>query len=138
MSLEARKDKIRRDIARQERYLESLEAMPEFEELKDGSVVAMTVSYGASSPYPVIAYKGGDAWYLTGAKSPNGITSADLAEWLVSQGRHLRSAVVIAEFTVERVPAFDIGEAMAAAMREFPGRRGFLVDTYDESSGRGL
>lgn len=139
MSLEERKERIRRDIARQERYLESLEAMPDFGELKDGSIVAMTVSYGSSSPYPVIAYKGGDSWYLTGAKSPNGVSSADLSEWLITQGRHLRSAVVVAEFTLEPVVPFDIADAMLSAMRQFPGRRaGIFTGTYDESSGRGL
>jgi hypothetical protein len=140
MGLEDRKAALRKEIERKERYLESLEAMPDFDGLADGSIVALTVTYGASRPYPVVAYKGGEGWFLTGAKSPNGITGDELSEWLMSQGRHLRSATVVAEFTLEPVaPAFDLGEAMLSAMREFPGRRvGFYAGTYDEASGRGL
>lgn len=138
MSLEDRKAALRKEIERKERYLESLEAMPDWDSLADGSIVALTVTYGGSRPYPVVAYKGGEGWFLTGAKSPNGITGDDLSEWLMSQGRHLRSATVVAEFTLEPVAPFDIAAAMMDAMREYPHRRAFLRDTYDEASGRGL
>jgi hypothetical protein len=131
---------LRRKIERKERYLETLEAMPEFDALEDGTILALTVTYGRSAPYPVVAYNGGGRWYLTGEKSPNGVTGDELAEWLMSGGRHLRTAEPIATFTIQRVapPVFDLGEAMLSAMREFPGGRFGIVNTYDESSGRGL
>jgi hypothetical protein len=148
MSLEDRKAQLRRElerdetalrnrIERKERYLETLEAMPEFDALGDGTILALTVTYGRSAPYPVVAYNGGGKWHLTGEKSPNGVTGDELAEWLMSSGRHLRTAQVIAEFTVQKVepPVFDLGEAMLTAMREFPAVQ--FGNTYDESSGRG-
>jgi hypothetical protein len=130
---------LRRKIERKERYLETLEAMPEFDALDEGMILALTVTYGRSAPYPVVAYKGGGKWHLTGEKSPNGVTGDELAEWLMTGGRHLRTAQPIAEFTVQKVepPVFDLGEAMLSAMREFPGGRFGIVNTYDESSGRG-
>ena len=129
---------LRRRIERKERYLESLDAMPDFDAMEDGTILAMTVTYGASKPYPVVAYNGGGKWYLTGEKSPNGITGDDLAEWLMSGGRHLRSAQPIAEFTVQRVvpSAFDLTEAMLGAMREVRiPRGGFGPGIYDSPEG---
>lgn len=109
---------LRRRIERKERYLETLEAMPEFDAMPDGSIVTMTVTYGASRPYPVVAYNGGGGkWYLTGEKSPNGVSGDELAEWLMTGGRHLRSAQLIAEFTVEAVRPFDITAAILNSMR---------------------
>jgi hypothetical protein len=129
---------LRRRIERKERYLESLDAMPDFDAMGDGTILAMTVTYGASKPYPVVAYNGGGKWYLTGEKSPNGISGDDLAEWLMSGGRHLRSSQPIAEFTVQRVvpTPFDLTETMLAAMREFGSVRvGRLSDLYDSPEG---
>jgi hypothetical protein len=118
MGLEDRKETLRKEIERKARYLEMLEAMPDFEALADGSIVAMTVTYGASNPYPVVAYKRDDKWSVTGSRSPDSVSSDDLSEWLMSQGRHLRSATVIAEFTLEKVAPFDLGDAILTAMRE--------------------
>jgi hypothetical protein len=118
MGLEDRKEQLRKEIERKARYLETLEAMPDFEALVDGSIVAMAVTYGGSKPYPVIAYKHGDKWSVTGSRSPNAVSSDDLSEWLMSQGRHLRSAAVVAEFALEKVAPFDLGGAILGAMRE--------------------
>lgn len=116
-SLDERKAEIRREIERKARYLETLENMPDFDTLADGTVLGLAVTYGPSRPYAVVAYKTGGFWFATGERSPNKVTGDDLAAWLMSQGRHLRAAQVIAEFEVATVPVFDIGEAMLAAMR---------------------
>jgi hypothetical protein len=113
VSLEDRKAAVRRDIERKARYLESLENMPDFGELDNGTVVGLLVSYAGSRPYPMIAYRGGDNWFLTGERSPGKIDSDGLAEWLVSQGRSLKLAVVLAEFGVEAVPTVDLGSLLA-------------------------
>jgi hypothetical protein len=129
VSLERRKEQVRqeidsalakhaREIERKERYLESLDAMPEFDLLDEGTILALTVTFGPSKPYPMVAYKGGGRWFATGKNAPNGVTGDELAEWLISGGRHIRSAAAIATFTVERAAPFDLGEAMLAAMRE--------------------
>lgn len=140
MGLEARKAELRRNIERSARYLESLEAMPDFGELVDGTVLGLIVTYGPSRGYPVIAYKAKGLWFLTGEKSPNGISSDALAEWLVSNGRHLRVAQVLAEFEAMTVPVFDLGAALDDLLGSMTGNglRGYLADTYDEASGRGL
>lgn len=151
MGLEDRKAQLRQElerdeaalrsrIERKERYLQTLEAMPEFDALDEGTILAMTVTHGRSRPYPTVAYKGGGRWFVTGEKGPNGVSGDELAEWLMSGGRHLRSVEPIATFTVEKVepPVFDLGEAMLSAMREFRGGQFGIVNTYDESSGRGL
>ena len=116
MGLEDRKAQIRREIERKARYLESLEAMPDLDELADGTVLGLVVTYGPSRPYPVVAYKVAGAWHLTGERSPNKISSDDLAEWLMSQGRHLRVTQVLAEFEVETVQVFDLGAVLAEAL----------------------
>jgi hypothetical protein len=135
MSLAERKAELAQIRDRAAKELAKLDALPDFEELADGSIVAMTITYGPSRPYGVVAYKTGGHWFLTGKNSPNKISSDELAGWLATGGRRLQAATVVAEFTVERVPVFDLGDAMLAAMREFT----FGVDnTYDESSGRGL
>ena len=108
MGLEDRKAELRRDIERKARYLESLEAMPDLGELADGTVLGLVVTYGPSRAYPVIAYKAGGTWHLTGERSPNKVSSDDLAEWLMSGGRHLRLAQVLAEFEVGTMPTVDL------------------------------
>lgn len=128
MGLEDRKAQLRAELARdeaalrskierKERYLETLEAMPEFDAMDEGTIVTMTVTHGRSKPYPTIAYKGGGRWFVTGEKGPNGVTGDELAEWLMTGGRHLRSAEALAVFTVEPVNAFDLTEAMLGAIR---------------------
>lgn len=128
MGLEDRKAQLRQElerdeaalrskIERKERYLQTLEAMPDFGAMEEGSIVTMTVTHGRSKPYPTIAYKGGGRWFVTGEKGPNGVTGDELAEWLMTSGRHLRSAELIATFTVEPVSPFDLTEAMLGAIR---------------------
>lgn len=106
-----------RDLARKRRYLESLENMPDFGELESGTVVGLLVSFAGSRPYPVIAYRGGENWYPTGERAPRKVSSDELAEWLVTGGRSLKLAVVIAEFGVEAVPTVDLGGLLAAMAR---------------------
>jgi hypothetical protein len=117
--IEDRKAELRAEIARRERELAKLDALPDFEALVDGSVVALSVVLGRSRPYVYIAYKARDRWYVTGERSPNRATSDDLAEWLVTQGRRLVSAAVIAEIeTVEvGVSAVDLGALLADVAR---------------------
>lgn len=128
MSLEDRKAAMRaeiaeleseaeRTLARKRRYLESLENMPDFGELESGTVVGLLVSFAGSRPYPVIAYRGGTDWYLTGERAPRRTSSDGLAEWLVTGGRSLKMAVVLAEFGVEAVPTVDLGGLLAAMAR---------------------
>jgi hypothetical protein len=135
MSLAERKAELARVRDQAAKELAKLEALPDFEELAEGSIVALTVTYGPSRPYPMVAFKSGGNWFLTGKNSPNKISSDELAGWFATGGRRLKSAAVVAEFTVETAPVFDIGEAMLAAMSEFRPV-GYSSD-YDESSGRG-
>jgi hypothetical protein len=107
--IEALETQAQRDLARKRRYLESLENMPEFGALAEGTVLGLLVSYAGSRPYPLVAYRGGADWYLTGERAPRRVTSDELAEWLVSQGRSLKLAAVLAEFGVETVPTVDLG-----------------------------
>ena len=109
---------LRDRIARKERYLETLDAMPAFDELDEGTIVAMTVTHGRSRPYPTIAYKGGGRWFVTGEKGPNGVTGDELAEWLMSGGRHLRTADPIATFVVEKVQPFDLTEMILGRLQD--------------------
>lgn len=118
MGVANRKAELEAAIELARRELDRLDALPDFEELVEGSVVGLLVSYGPSRPYPVIAFKAGGLWHLTGKNSPNKIDSDALAEWLVTGGRRLRMAAILAEFGVERVEAFDIGEAILSALRE--------------------
>jgi hypothetical protein len=115
--IENRKDALRRDIERKQRYLASLEAMPDFSTLVDGTVLALAVTLGRSRPYNYVAYKAADKWYLTGERSPNGASSDDLTEWLVSQGRHLVAATVLAEIEQE-IQVVDLGALLLASLQE--------------------
>ena len=136
MGISDRREALRREIeaaeieaaeiereAAAEKALAKLDQLPDFEELADGSVVGLVVTYGPSRGYPVIAYKAGGTWHLTGKNSPNKIDSDGLADWLVTGGRRLRMAAVLAEFGVETVPAFDLGAALAATLGATPGER---------------
>lgn len=141
MSLEDRKEELRREIERKARYLESLEAMPDFSLLEDGTVLGLVVTFGPSKGYGMIAYKAGDRWFVTGERGPNGATSDALAEWLMSGGRHLRHAQVLAEFRAETLEVFDLGSALGSlldSLAESASRRRSFASDYDEASGRGL
>lgn len=113
--LEERREELRREIARRERELETLEAMPDLDAVPNGSVLSLVIKYAGGRPYVVIAYKVRDWWYLTGAKSPNGVASEYLAEWLTTGARSLVSATVLAEVTVEIV---DLAGALEDALIE--------------------
>ena len=138
MGLEKRKEQLRRDIERKARYLETLENMPDFDMFEDGTVLGLAVSYSRGMTHPMIAYKAGDSWWVTGA-ALNGVSSNALTEWLVSQGRYLLSAQVLAEFRVEPVQAFDLGAALGDLMDSLSGRNRYVgASDYDEASGRGV
>lgn len=112
--IENRKAELRSEIARRERELAKLDALPDFEELVDGTVVALSITLGRSRPYVFIGYKTRGLWYLTGSRSPNGVSSDALAEWLVSSGRRLETVSVLAEIQTVSVSAVDLGALMAA------------------------
>lgn len=123
MGIESRRDVLRREIeaaeierearvAAAEKALAKLDALPDFEELADGTVVGLMVTYGPSRPYAVIAYKVEGMWHLTGKNSPNKIDSDSLADWLITGGRRLRMVAVLAEFGVESVEVVDLGQAL--------------------------
>lgn len=121
--IEDRKAELRAEIARRERELAKLDALPDFGELVDGTVVALMVTLGRSRPYAFIGFKTRGRWYLTGQQSPNGATSDELAEWLVSSGRRLEAATVLAEIeTVAVGVAVDLG-ALLESVREYEPRR---------------
>lgn len=111
--LEERREELRREIARRERELETLEAMPNLDAVPNGSVLSLIVKYAGGRPYVIVAYKVRDWWYLTGAKSPNGVNSEYLVEWLTTGARSLVSATVLAEISVEVV---DLGQVLAEAL----------------------
>jgi hypothetical protein len=139
VALEDRKAQLRREIERKARYLETLEAMPDFGMLADGSVLGLVVTFGPSRGYPMVAYKADGRWFVTGERGPNGASSDDLAEWLMSGGRHLRHAQVLAEFAVETVEVFDLGAALGDLLDSVSERRRFAgASDYDEASGRGV
>jgi hypothetical protein len=133
-TLEDRKAALRREIELAEaerarrvvgatRELERLSSLPDFEELVDGTVAALVVTYGRSRPYVVIAYKTGGYWYLTGERSPDKTDSEGLAVWLTSQGRSLVSASVLAEIEVGTVSAVDLSALLDLAGARAAGGR---------------
>lgn len=114
MGIEDRKAALRAEIERKSRELEKLNALPDFEELADGTVAALFVTLGRSRPYTYVAYRARGLWYLTGKTSPNGVSSDALAEWLSTSGRRLVSAAVLAEIeTVTVTPSVDLGALLA-------------------------
>jgi hypothetical protein len=104
------------ELERKRRELARLEAMPDFGALVDGTVAALTVTYGRSRPYVVVGYKANGKWYLTGERSPNGVDSEELATWLTTSGRRLGTAAVLAEIQVESAYAIDLGAALFSAL----------------------
>ena len=119
MSIESRKQELRREIERKAAYLRTLESLPDFDELNQGSIVALTVTCENSRPYPVVGFKAEDEqWYLASSfpMSVGGYTSGGLAEWLMSQGRRLQTATVVGQFTV--------GDSLTSRLREFTSGEG--------------
>lgn len=115
MGLEDRKAALRAEIERKSKELEKLEGLPDFEELTDGTVAALFVTLGRSRPYTYVAYRARGLWYLTGSRSPNGVSSDALAEWLSTSGRRLVSAAVLAEVEAVTVDlaTVDLGALLA-------------------------
>jgi len=125
--ISARRDALREEIAeieraaelelaRKRRELDRLENLPDFGALVDGTVVALTVTYGRSRPYVVVGYKTDGRWYLTGERSPNGVDSEELANWLTTSGRRLGTAAVLAEIETVTVGTIDLGAALFAGL----------------------
>lgn len=106
------------EVARMRRELERLENLPDFGALVNGTVVAFTVTYGRSRPYVVVGYKVRDLWYLTGEKSPNGVDSEGLANWLTTSGRRLGTAAVLAEIETVTMGTIDLGGLLGALLGE--------------------
>lgn len=116
--IERTRSAVETELARKERYLAELEAMPEFGDLPDGSVLALIIRWGngRSRPYVVIGYKVNDLWYLTGKDSPNGVASGALATWLMTGSRRLERAEVLAEVQAVQVAAVDLTALLLGGM----------------------
>lgn len=116
--LDNRKEELRREIARRERELEKLDALPDLTQLADGTVLALFVAHGRSKPYTHVAFLTGGKFYLTGRTSPNGVSVDELANWLTTSGRRLVTAAVVGEISTVTVGvvAFDLGEALLDAV----------------------
>jgi hypothetical protein len=135
VGIEKRKADLEREIARKARHLEALRAMPDFGELADGTVLALAVTLGRSKPYTYIGLKAADAWYLTGKNSPNGVSSDDLAEWLMSSGRLLVTAEVMGEvntFSTARTVVVDLGPMLDELLASVPAGH---AASYPEDDG---
>lgn len=133
-----RKAALREEIDRRERELARLDALPDFEELVDGTVMALMITLGRSQPYTFIGYKTRGMWYLTGTRSPNGVSSDALAEWLVSQGRRLVTAAVLAEIETVTAVGVDLGALLAGMRRSDPngGLTAADEEAFDGYTGR--
>jgi hypothetical protein len=107
-----------REVSRMRRELERLEALPDFGALVDGTVAGLTVTYGRSRPYVVVGYKTGGKWYLTGERSPNGVDSEELANWLTTGGRRLGTAAVLAEIETVTVGTIDLSGLLGQLLGE--------------------
>ena len=127
--ISSRKEALREEIAeleraaeieleRKRRELNRLESLPDFSALVDGTVVALTVTYGRSRPYVVVGYKTNGKWYLTGERSPNGVDSEELAYWLTTSGRRLGTAAVLAEIETVTMGTIDLGGLLGALLGE--------------------
>ena len=103
--------------ARAARELEKLNSLPDLDALVDGTVDALGVTYGRSRPYVVIGYKTRDLWYLTGDKSPNGVSSDALASWLTTSGRNLVMFEVLAEIETVTVGVVDLSALLGMGGR---------------------
>lgn len=131
--IESRKAELRAEIEHRERELAKLDALPDLDSLVDGTVAAMSVTLGRSRPYVFIGYKVRSRWYLTGQRSPNGVSSDALAEWLTTQGRRLENFAVLAEVESVNVTAVDLG-VLLASVQEYPSRRS-AEEPFDAFSG---
>ena len=135
--IEDRKAELRREIQRREHELAKLDALPNFEELVDGTVAALMVTLGRSRPYTFIAFKTRGRWYLTGQGSPNAVSSDELAEWLVTGGRRLETWAVVAEIeTVTVGVPVDLGVLLSGAFagafdRQSAPSRGYVTGQGD-------
>jgi hypothetical protein len=135
--IEDRKAELRAEIARREHELARLDALPDFDALADGTVAALMVTLGRSQPYTFIGFKTRGQWYLTGKRSPNGVTSDELAGWLETGGRRLETWAVVAEIETVAVSAAAVNlgallsGAFAGALRE--DRNGGLIAADEEA-----
>lgn len=118
MGLEDREAALRAEI---ERKAKELEGLPDFEELTDGTVAALFVTLGRSRPYTYVAYRARGLWYLTGSRSPNGVSSDALAEWLSTSGRRLVSAAVLGPLASNEYAEYvDLGALLGALTEDAP------------------
>lgn len=127
MGIAERKAELERDIARtenriarQKRRMAELDALPDFEVLADGTVVALAVTIARSRAYTYVGFKTGGQWYLTGKNSPNGVSSDDLADWLTSGPHRLDTALVLAELETVQVATVDLGEVLDGLLNSIP------------------
>lgn len=110
----SRREVLKRRIEAAERELAKLDALPDFAAQADGTVMALAVTHGPSHPYTYIAFRTAGRWFLTGAKGPNGVSSAELEDWLTTQGRRLRAFEFVAEIELVK----DLGEVLMASLRD--------------------
>lgn len=74
---------LARKLARREEQVKHLERYPTTDEFADGTILRFTKTFpDGDQCYPYIALKTQDLWYLTGKRSPQGITWQKLVEFM--------------------------------------------------------
>lgn len=112
-----RKDDLRRQIERAEKELSRLEAVPDLDAMRDGTVLVVVITWLGSKPYTYVGLKTARHWYFTGS-GPDQATGEQVADWLTSKGRRVLNISVLAEIQVVQEPAVDLGAALLNSIRD--------------------
>lgn len=114
-----------RRIRDAERELEELDALPDFEAMAAGTVLALTVqirrlhSFAPDQPVPVIALKDGRGrWHVTGYSGA--MDSGRLVDWLTEDGRRLIGAMELAVLEQVKVQVVHLDQQLLDLLQDTP------------------
>lgn len=113
-----RREDLQRTIRRAERELAKLDALPDFDGMREGSVLALAVKYPAGQAYTYVGLKAGARWHFTGRNSPNGATGEQVIQWLTSDTRQVIAVTKIGDVQTVEVPTVDLGEILSGNVQE--------------------
>lgn len=70
-------------LARREAQLRELDRYPAEDPYRDGDALEFRKRYpGSDTAYTYLALRADDLWYVTGRTGPNGVSWAELTEWM--------------------------------------------------------
>lgn len=147
----SRKNEIRNRIDSLRQELEKLEAVPDGDQMLNGTVLAIVISYSGGRLFHYVGLKIANQWNFSGRGAPNEASWDNVVAWLTHGSRRVVAIAELAKLNIDAgapsaapsllvqtdaKPDHDVmaDQALIYSIHEYPLDQGLVRDQYEEAT----